>query len=71
MSVWRKLGYGLVLAGLIVALVAQTVQLIAKYYEAPTYFTTAVLQQKDAEFPAVTICPEAKFKEGILKVFVC
>ena len=32
----------------------------------PTYISTDIVDQRDAEFPAITVCPEFPYKEDVL-----
>lgn len=66
---WQKIGYNLVLFVLVTILLVQITQLMVKYNEAPTYVTTDIVEQREAAFPAITICPEGdKYKSDVLKV---
>ena len=43
-------------------------QCIQKFKLGPTYIETEFLSQNEAEFPALTICPETiRYKEDVLK----
>ena len=55
---------------LIVILLIQTHKCLAKYLSDPTYMSTKIVEQRDAEFPAMTICADSgySYKEDVLKV---
>ena len=39
-----------------------------KFLQGPTYMSSEIVPQKEAEFPAMTVCPETKrYKEDVLK----
>ena len=43
-------------------------QCIQKFKQGPTYIETEFVSQNEAEFPALTICPETiRYKEDVLK----
>ena len=46
----------------------QTIQCVVKYMQGPTYISSAIVAQKEAEFPAMTVCPESrKYKLDVLQ----
>ena len=49
-------------------LLTQTVQSINVFLDGPTYTETLLLDQKEATFPEITICPLNPFKPHILAV---
>lgn len=50
-------------------LLIQTFQCLRKYFSNPTYIATDVVPQSEAEFPAITICPEGNsYKDEVLWV---
>ena len=48
----------------------QAIRCLIKFYEEPTYFSTHIVRQKFAEFPALSICPDNNqgYKEDTLRV---
>ncbi|XP_040576980.1 uncharacterized protein [Lepeophtheirus salmonis] len=42
---------------LFIILFNQIIRILIKYSEGPTYISTLVARQRDAEFPAITMCP--------------
>ena len=52
---------------LILLLLVQTIQCVVKFAKGPTYISSEIVPQKEAGFPALTICPESnKYKEDVL-----
>ena len=52
---------------LILLLLVQTIQCVVKFARGPTYISSEIVPQKEAGFPALTICPESnKYKEDVL-----
>ena len=43
-------------------------QCVIKYWDFPTYISSLIVDQSEADFPAVTICPQSGFKEDVLLV---
>lgn len=69
LKVLRKFTLGFALTALLVVLVVQTYQILAKYFSYPTFVSTKIVDQKEAEFPAATFCPiESSYKTDVLQV---
>ena len=59
--------YVVALFVLILLLLVQTIQCVVKFARGPTYISSEIVPQKEAGFPALTICPESnKYKEDVL-----
>ena len=46
----------------------QLIQCLIKYWEFPTYISSQIVGQGEADFPAITVCPQAGFKLDVLQV---
>ncbi len=47
----------------------QVYQCMRFYFDGPTYFSSHVVPQTEAAFPAMTVCPEEKrYKQEVLEV---
>ena len=69
MRICQKLIYGLGLFFLVLLLLIQTVQCLRKYFQEPTFISTEIVRQNQAEFPALTFCPETgAYKLDVLQV---
>ena len=45
------------------------VQCLIKYWEFPTYISSRIVDQGEADFPAITVCPPTKgYKSDVLMV---
>ena len=45
------------------------VQCLIKYWDLPTYISSRVVDQGEADFPAITVCPPTNgFKSDVLMV---
>ena len=43
-------------------------QCVQKFLQGPTYMSSEIVPQKEAEFPAMTVCPQTKeYKEDVLR----
>ena len=72
----RRLVQATALLALSALLVMQVYKVLAFYFDEPTYFSSAVVRQKKAAFPAMTVCPEGGgYKKEVLQVchnlFLC
>ena len=48
----------------------QAVQCVVKFMRGPTYISSEIVAQKDAAFPALTVCPESGgYKEDVLESY--
>ena len=47
----------------------QTIQCLIKYWDFPTYISSQIVGQGEADFPAITVCPQADgLKLDVLQV---
>ncbi|XP_059079351.1 uncharacterized protein LOC131877632 isoform X2 [Tigriopus californicus] len=68
LKVIQKSIFILTLGTLILLLLIQTGRCLWRYLEVPTYFASRVLPQSDADFPAITICPDVN--DGYKELFL-
>lgn len=58
LKVVQKSIFWLALATLVVILAIQVAKCLVKYHHKPTYFSTNIVPQSHAAFPAITACPD-------------
>lgn len=70
LKIVQKTIFAITLGTLILLLLIQTGRCVWRYLEVPTYFASRVLPQSEADFPAITICPDGDdgYKEPLLQV---
>ena len=64
----KNLVFVLALISLVVLTLVQGIQCVDKYLSSPTYISTEVVDQFEAEFPAMTICAGG-YKIDVLKQY--
>ncbi len=58
-----------VLTFLVLVLLVQAIKCLTKFCEYPTFISTYIAKQQDAEFPVVTVCPRnTSYKKDVLRV---
>jgi len=68
LKIGQKFLYFFALILLVVILAFQTIQCVLKFMQGPTYISSEIVPQKEAEFPAMTVCPETeKYKLDVLE----
>ncbi len=72
-KVWmRRLtqaAHAVALAMLVVLLLVQSRLCLKRYLADPTYLDTYIVEQHEAQFPAMTVCPDVKgYKTDVLQV---
>ena len=66
---FKRAGYYFFLVVLVCALVVQSITLVLKWREGPTYVSTEIVEQRNMSFPAITFCPENEpYKRDVLMV---
>ena len=67
MPSYQSFGKLLLKSVLVVAVTIYVVECIDMYFKHPTYTDISEVDQTEAPFPAITICPQ-KYNENVLKV---
>ena len=57
----KILVYSLMVSILIILMIFQIVQCFLNYYAFPTYVSTGIVPQNEAQFPDITICPDSYY----------
>ena len=66
---FEKSTFYVILTLLLIFLTVQVIKCCLKFTEEPTYTTTQIVRQQEAEFPATTYCAsKSGYKDNVLKV---